>query len=328
MLLDFRDAVFDAVHKTMSQDKDALILYNDMGAMGIDKIRANFPNRVINVGIAEQNMMSVAAGLALAGKCVFTYGIAAHITARCYEQIKLDICSMHLPVIILGIGSGLSYGVDGPTHQANEDIAIMRALPGMTIYNPADAITATAVVNLAYHSHGPAYIRMDKEQHEAIYNRDTQDFTEGLATVAFGGDVTIIATGILVHRAIAVSEELAKDGVSVRVVDLYRIKPCNTQLLRNVILGSKRIVTLEEHSSVGGIGSLIADLISESGVKVPFTKLSLSDETYLGSASRAWAHERCGLTVDGIVSVLKGMVCAETANTVSGPGEGARICLR
>lgn len=308
MLLDFRDAVFDAVYEIVLQDKDILVLHNDMGAMGLDKIRADFPNRVINVGIAEQNMMGVAAGLALAGKIVFTYGIIAHVTNRCYEQIKLDICSMNLPVIILGIGSGLSYGVDGPTHQANEDIAIMRALPGMTIYNPADAIATTAAVHMAYRSRSPAYIRMDKEQHKAIYTPDTQDFTAGLATVAFGEQITIIATGILVHRAIAVSKELAREGISVRVVDVYRIKPSNDDLLRKVILDSEVVVTLEEHSSIGGIGSLVADLIAESRVKVTFRKLSLSDELYLGSASRAWAHERCGLTVDGTVNTLRDML--------------------
>ena len=311
MLLDFRDAVFGAVYEIVSQDRDVLVLYCDMGAMGLDKIRADFPNRAINVGIAEQNMMSVAAGLALAGKCVFTYGIAAHVTARCYEQIKLDICSMNLPVIILGIGSGLSYGVDGPTHQANEDIAIMRALPGMTINNPADAVTAAAAVRMAYRSRGPAYIRMDKKQHEAIYDPDTQDFAAGLTTVASGDQITIIATGILVHRAIAVSKQLAREGISARVVDMYRIKPCNDQLLRKVILESRMVVTLEEHSSVGGIGSLVADLIAESGIKVAFIKLSLSDEFYLGSASRAWAHRRCGLTVDDIANTLRSMVCTE-----------------
>jgi len=171
-------------------------------------------------------------------------------------------------------------------------------------------------VHMAYRGRSPAYIRMDKKQHETLYNPDTQDFTTGLATVVFGEQITIIATGILVHRALTVSKELAREGISVRVIDLYRIKPCNDELLREVILESKMVVTLEEHSSVGGIGSLVADLIAESGIKVAFIKLSLNDEICLGSASRAWAHERCGLTVDGIVNTLKDMLCAETANVM------------
>ena len=303
MPLDFRDAAFNGVYEIIAQDKDAMLLYNDMGAIGLDRIRADYPKQVINMGIAEQNMMSVASGLALAGKVVFTYGIIPHVTGRCYEQIKLDICSMNLPVINLGIGSGLSYGVDGPTHHATQDLAIMRALPGMTIYNPADAVTASACIRMAYQNRTPAYLRMDKDQHQAIYSPE-HNFNNGISTLLPGNRITLIATGIMTHQALAAAKELVKDGIMVKLVDLFRIKPVNRDGLVQIIEDSKIIVTIEEHIFYGGIGSLISELAVESGSKTIIKYLCLGEGTYLGSTSRKWAHERYGLSTSAICQTI------------------------
>ena len=304
MLLDFRDAAFSAVHKIMAADENVIILYNDFGAQGLDRIKTDYPHRVINIGIAEQNLISVAAGLALAGKKIVIYSIAAHVTTRCYEQVKLDVCAMGLPVIILGMGSGLSYGVDGPTHQATADIAIMRALPGMTIYNPSDAISAQAIVQLAYESGIPTYIRLDKDQHDAVYSK-SQNFSDGLHLFDSGGSITLVTTGMMVHRAIAAKKELAGEKIVINVVDLYRIKPCNEQILKNIIANSQHIVTLEEHSSIGGIGTIVAEILVTMDRKVTFSRLSLRDEMCFGSESRNWAHERYGLSLDALLQALK-----------------------
>lgn len=316
MLLDFRDAAFSAVQKIMAADANVLILYNDFGAQGLDRIKANYPHRAINVGIAEQNMISVAAGLALAGKKIVIYSIAAHVTTRCYEQVKLDICGMKLPVIILGMGSGLSYGVDGPTHQATADMAIMRTLPGITIYNPADAVCAQALIQLAYENRTPTYIRLDKDQHEAIYNGATQDFSEGLNLFDSNGSITIIATGMLLHRAIAAAKELANEKIMVNVVDFYRIKPYNGQILEKILKNSRQIVTLEEHSSIGGIGSIISEILATSDSKAPYLKLSLTDEMCFGSESRSWAHERYGMTLEQIIKSIKQMANLQSTGTL------------
>ena len=136
MVHDFRDAAFESVFKIVAGDPSVMVLTNDMGAMGLSRIQESFPQQVLNVGISEQNMMSVAAGLALSGHRVFAYGIASHITSRCYEQLKLDVCALQIPVVLLGIGSGLSYGVDGPTHHSTHDCALLQTLHGMTIYIP------------------------------------------------------------------------------------------------------------------------------------------------------------------------------------------------
>ena len=167
---DFRDAVFNTVEAIIEKDQNAVILTNDMGAMGLDKISKFAPNRVINVGITEQNMVGVAAGLALSGKTVFVYGILSHVVFRALEQIKLDVCVQNLPVIFIGVGSGLAYGVDGPTHQGVEDIAVLRALPNMTIFNPCDVYSASYSINKSYEKQSPCFIRIDKENLPQLYS--------------------------------------------------------------------------------------------------------------------------------------------------------------
>lgn len=312
MGLDFRDAVFNSVHAVMRSDANAVCLTNDMGAMGLDTIRAEFPARVINVGIAEQNMMSVAGGLAYSGKSVFVYGIVAHVTARCFEQIKLDICVPNLPVTILGVGAGLAYGVDGPTHHGVEDIAILRALGNMHIYNPADAVTASAAVALAHASHRPSYVRMDKEVLPPLYP-DSQDFSQGLAVVAPGEDVVIVSSGVLTWTAREAAQALGAQGLSVRVVDLYRLKPVNTELLARQLLGVHAVVTLEENVAAGGVGSLVAEVMAAQGMAIKLHRLSLGDGFLLGSASREWAAERFGLSASNVEQVVRQALASGTS---------------
>ena len=301
--MDLRDAVFNVVFEIISKDKNTIVLTDDMGALVLDKIRADFPAQAVNTGISEQNLVSVAGGLALSGKKVFAYGIASHITRRCYEQIALDICSMNLPVVILAVGSGLSYGWDGLTHHSNYDIAYMRALPGIAIYNPSDPISAGCAVRQAYKSAGPAYIRLDRDQSEPIYDA-TKDFGKGMASITGGKDVTLVATGVMVHRALDVSKVLKSKGIRARVVDLYRIKPLNERALAAVLRGSKLVVTLEDHSSIGGIGDIAANVIADNQLKVTLRRFSLGDRFFLGSANREWVHEKEGLTSESVANSL------------------------
>jgi len=296
MGLDFRDAVFNSVHDVVRADPSAVVLTNDMGAMGLDAIRAEFPERVFNVGIAEQNMMSVAGGLALAGKSVFVYGIVAHVTARCFEQVKLDICVPDLPVTIVGVGAGLAYGVDGPTHHGVEDIAIMRALGNLQIFNPADGVTAYAAVQLAHASRRPGYVRMDKEVLPALYDAASFDFTAGLGVLVEGRDAVIVSTGVQSWTARDAALALAKEGLSVGVVDLFRLKPVNTARLAELLGGTKVVVTLEENIATGGVGTIVAETLADHGLSVRLRRISLGDRFLLGSASREWAADEFGLT--------------------------------
>ena len=256
-----------------------------MGAFSLVKFKNDFPDQFINVGIAEQNMVSVAAGLALAGRKVFIYTIIPFITQRCYEQIKIDLCSMNLPVTILGVGPGLTYGNDGPTHHGTQDIAIMRALPEITILNPSDAIMAAASINIGYQNSGPTYIRIDKGKIPEIYNQNS-DFSDGLAELKAGSDLTIIATGIMVHQALKVAQELDSQSISTGVIDLYRIKPLNKEKLSRIIDNSKCLVTLEENSIIGGIGSAVSEFLTDNGKTIPLKRIALPDTHCFESGDR------------------------------------------
>ena len=302
---DFRDAVFDSVRDIARRDRNAIVLTNDMGAMGLDQIRAELPAQVVNVGIAEQNMMSVAGGLAAAGKSVFVYGICAHITARCFEQIKIDICVPDLPVVLLGVGAGLSYGVDGPTHHGVEDIALLRTLGNMTIYNPADVTTAGAAVALSHGSRRPSYVRMDKEQLDELYDRKSTDFGRGMGVVAEGSDVAIVATGVHVWIARAAARALAKACVSVRVIDLYRLKPVDAEALGKLLADVRAVLTVEENVATGGVGTIVAETLGDQGLTPRLRRMSLGSQFLLGSASREWAAEMFGLSQPGIEAAVR-----------------------
>ena len=319
-----RDAFLDELYKIAMQDCRVILLSNDFGAPSLDKFKRDLGDQYINVGIAEQNMVSTAAGLALGGKIVFMYAIAPFLTLRCYEQIKLDLCSMDLPVTGLGVGAGYAYDKAGLTHQATEDIAIMRVLPGITILSPSDSVMAKAFAHITYKNPGPKYVRFDREKLPSIYNEQTRDFSDGLTILKSGRDLTIVATGIMVHQAFKVANKLAKYSLDVGVVDLYLIKPINKELLLKIAEQSKLIVTLEEHSINGGIGSIVAELLVDNSKMVPLKRLGIPDRYHFEYGGRHALHAYCGLDVDTVGETLlewlgrlgtksnKGCVAADT----------------
>lgn len=300
---DIRDAFFDALYGIASKDKKVMFLTADMDAVSLRKFRKDLKKQYINVGIAEQNLVSVAAGLALGGRRVFVYAIASFVTQRCYEQIKVDICGMRLPVTIIGTGPGITYNSDGFTHHAIEDIAIMRALAGMTIFNPSDPGTAAAAAYLAAKSKAPFYVRIDKGALPFLYRKD-QDFKKGLAVLREGKDILIISTGVIVHQALAVADELLKHSIDAGVVDLYRIKPINSKMLLKLIEQTPRVITLEEHSIVGGIGSVVAEMVMDAGENVLLKRIAIPPDCRLGYGSREWMRSCCGLDKKSVMKVI------------------------
>jgi transketolase len=300
---EFRDILFGEINRIAAEDGRVIVLTADMGATELDKFKESFRERYINVGIAEQSGISIAAGLALGGKIVFVYGIIPFITLRCLEQIKVDLCIMKLPVTIIGIGAGSAYGADGPTHHAIEDIAVMRALPEMTIFSPSDPVSVEQIVRIVYAIPGPKYIRLDKGSYPSIHKVE-HDFSVGLAVQRKGEDVTIISTGTLVHKALAVSDELAKHAISSSVVDLYRIKPVNDRCLLRVIEGSKLVVTLEDHSIIGGIGSIISEVLADNHVSVPVKRIGINDQYSFRYGNKEWLHSLYGLDVNTVTKVI------------------------
>jgi len=291
MKKDFRDAAFSAVHALMRADPDVVVLCNDMGAHGLDEIRKEFPDRAINVGIAEQNMMSLAGGLASTGRRVFVYGIIAHLL-RAWEQIKVDICMPNLPVTILGVGAGLSYGPDGPTHHGTEDVALMRVLSNMTIYNPADWVCTEAVVRMAYEARTPHYIRIDKEQLPALY-KPNYDFSQGYAVFGIPLQITV-STGIETWRAR--QQCLNNRGM----VDIFRLKPISLKL-RDLLRTHDVVEVRDEHHPMGGLATIVAE------VTAGFELTGLPDKFLLGATVRepisdkplAWFDDGYGFPVNG-----------------------------
>lgn len=298
--IDMRDAFFDSLYDIARKDKNLIFLTADMGAHSLVRFKRDLNKQFINVGIAEQNMVSVAAGLALGGKKVFIYTIIPFATLRCYEQIKVDLCCMNLPVTIVGMGAGLAYGSDGPTHHAIQDIAVMRTLPKMMILNPSDHITTAAFARMAYESREPTYIRIDKGKLPRIHDINNK-FKEGLEEIRAGSDLAIITTGFMTHRAYDIADKLMGTRMSCGIVDTYRIKPLNHKLLLKIIDKYKYIVTLEENTVIGGLGSAIAEIMNDNKCKQPLYRMALPDEHCFMNGDRQYLLEQYDLSAEKIV---------------------------
>ena len=295
---DFRDSVFDEIVEIFQRDTDTVVLTNDMGARGLDIMRRIDPCRVINVGITEQNMVSLASGLALSGKYVFVYGIISHVIFRAFEQIKLDICVQNLPVTIVGVGAGLAYGADGPTHHGTEDINAISSLPNIRVFNPSDDCSARHSMKYAYSLKVPCYIRIDKERLPRLYST-APDLTQGFEIHGDKSEiVTIFCSGMTTWAGMQAKELLKeKHGINVMIIDLLCPKGYSMIKLQKYVQRSKFVYVLDEASEFGGISNLIARAICGSG-HFTFEVISLPDAYISGSANREWAWEKFGMTPD------------------------------
>ena len=303
--VDMRDAFFDEVNNLAAAHQTLLLVTDDQGAYSLGWMRENLPDQYINVGVAEQNLISVAAGMALGGKIPVAYGIATFMTMRCYEQIRDDICCMNLPVTIVVSGAGYTYSGDGPTHHAVQDLALMRSIPGMTIYNPSDAISTSRFAHMAYEQPGPKYIRIDRGTLGKIYDQ-SHDFSPGFDLLVDGSDLMIVSTGIMVHTALRAVEQLSRSKVSAGVIDLYRLKPVDGPALIDAIGDADRVVTLEEHSLIGGLGSLVAEVLADCARPTPLLRLGLPDQFVYKYGSREWLQAEAGVDLNSAVkSILK-----------------------
>ena len=300
---DVRDAFFDQIYALAEKDQNLVFITADADAFSLRKFKNDFPDRFINVGVAEQNMVLVATGLALCGKSVFIYSIIPFITQRSLEHIKVNICSMNLPVTIVGSGAGLSFAFDGPTHHATQDIAAMKSLPEMTILSPSDSQSSHFSAMAAYESETPVYVRLDKGKFPEIYKAD-DDFGEGAKYLIRGQDIILITTGFMTQRALDISLKLKEHGLNVGVVDISRIKPLNEKLLASVLSDAKIVYTLEEHSIIGGLGTSISELISDHGIDVKLNRISLPDKQIFDYGDRDWLHSLYGLDKDSLVKSL------------------------
>ncbi len=298
-----RDAFFDRLYEIARGDRNVMLVSADMGAPSLDKFREDLGGQYLCVGIAEQSMITVATGLALSGKKVYTYAIMPFATLRCYEITRVDLSMMNLPVTIIGVGAGFSYDDSGPTHHSTEDISAMRALPNMTVLNASDSVMAAAFAGLSYQIPGPSYVRLDRQVLPTIYDQDT-DFSEGSIQHRPGKDVTIIATGNMVHSAFEISNKLEEQSIYAGVIDLYRLKPLNAQSLLKQIGNSEKIVTIEEHFLDGGMGSAVAEVLVDNDRAIPVKRFGIQDKYYYTYGGRSHIQSVCGLDVNTVTQAV------------------------
>ncbi len=263
-----------------------------------------YPERHINCGIAESNMVGIAAGLAATGKVPFVSSFAMFVAGRAYEQVRNSVGYPKLNVKIGATHAGISVGEDGATHQCNEDLALMRTIPGMVVLNPSDDIEAKAAVAAAYEHEGPVYIRFGRLATPVINDREDYKFELGKGvTLREGKDVTIIATGLCVAESLEAAEKLAADGIDAKVINIHTIKPLDEELVIAAAKETGKVVTVEEHSVIGGLGSAVCDCLSQNA-PTPVLKIGVND-VYGESGPALKLIAKYGLDAEGIYTKVK-----------------------
>lgn len=300
--IDIRDALFDEIYNIASRDKNVIFITADTDAFSLHKFKKDFPNQYINTGVSEQSMILASAGLAMSGKKVYMYALIPFITIRCYEFIKVNICSMNLPITLIGAGAGFSFGFDGPTHHAICDISVMRTLPELHIYNPSDGLSAYLCARESYKDSNPSYVRIDKGFYPSIYNNT--NWNNGFYSVKRGRDICIISTGIFVHKALQIANDFKKYNIDVEVIDLYRIKPINEKSFINKLSSFQYIFTLEENSIIGGIGSIISEIIIDNSLDIKLKRFAIKDEQCFYYGSRDYLHKKYNLDNETILKEI------------------------
>lgn len=300
-----RESYGEALAELSDKYEDLVVLDADLAAAtktGIFKKKC--PERFIDCGIAEANMMGVAAGLATTGKKVFASSFAMFASGRAYEIVRNSIGYPHINVKIGATHAGISVGEDGATHQCNEDIALMRTIPGMTIINPADDVEAKAAVEAAINIDGPVYLRFGRLAVPVFNDKDTYKFEVGKGVqLKDGKDVTIVATGLMVNEARMAADTLEKEGISARVVNIHTIKPLDKDIICKAAKETGVIVTAEEHSIIGGLGSAVADAVTEC-CPVPVVKVGVND-VFGHSGPAVDLLKEFGLSAENIVEKAK-----------------------
>lgn len=305
-------ATRDAYGKTLlelgEKNKNVVVLDADLAkATKTAEFSKNYSERFFDMGIAESDMMSTAAGLATCGKIPFASTFAIFATGRAYDQVRNAICYPKLNVKIAATHAGITVGEDGATHQALEDMTLMRVIPNMVVLNPADAVEARAAVLAAAEYYGPVYIRLGRLAVPVIHDQNNFKFEIGKSiTLRDGKDVTIIATGIMVSKAMEAADKLKAEGIEARVIDMHTIKPLDNEAVIKAAKETGALITAEEHSIVGGLGSAVAEVISEES-PVRMKRVGVND-VFGQSGNPDELMELYGLTVDRLINEAKEIV--------------------
>ena len=301
--VDIRDAFFDQIYLRGSYNENIIILSADMDAFSLRKFSKDYPNQYINVGVSEQNMINIAAGLAISGKIVFCYSIASFATLRCFEQIKVNLCSLNLPVTIIGAGAGFSFGYDGPTHHGLQDLSSMRLLPEMTILELSTNDLAQKSVDFSIKNKGPNYIRLDKGPFPEWKNCEIS-FSKGFRIIKPLSNINLITNGYMTRKVLEVADLLEEKGLRCGVVDLFRIKPFPETFFKEVIITSKKLISIEESCITGGLGTTLSEIIAQSSHGCHLKVIGFPDKQFIEYGEREWFHKKYQLDKKGIVQKL------------------------
>ncbi len=303
-----RDSYGNALVEIGNEHDDLIVLDADLaGATKTGTFKNVFPERHIDCGIAEANMMGIAAGLSTCGKVPFASTFAMFAAGRAFEQVRNSIGYPHLNVKIGATHAGISVGEDGATHQCNEDIALMRTIPGMVVINPADDVEARAAVRAAYEHQGPVYLRFGRLAVPVFNDEASYKFELGKGIVLKEGkDVTIVATGLCVSNSLEAAEKLAAEGIDAEVINIHTIKPLDEELILASAKKTGKVVTVEEHSVIGGLGSAVCDTLS-ANLPTPVLKIGIND-TFGESGPAKELIVKYGLDADSICKKVAGFV--------------------
>lgn len=300
-----RNAFVRTLTALAHDDASLMLLTGDLGFTVLENFRDTYPKQYLNAGVAEQNMIGVACGLALSGKRVFVYSIVPFVTFRCFEQIRNDLCYHHLPVCIVGVGAGYSYGHMGSTHHALEDVAVMRSLPGMTVVCPGDPLEVEGAVRAIAAQDGPCYLRLGKAGEPVLHQKDNFSFTLGKAIkMQEGKDLTIIANSVMLDTAVKVVKSLAQSGLSARLLSMPTVKPIDRESILSAARETGLIATIEEHSSIGGLSSAVAEVLSALSSHPQHLTFSAPDQFADTVGSQNFLRERTSLDEKSIVECL------------------------
>jgi transketolase len=301
-----RNAFAKKITELAGKDQRVVLLSGDIGNRLFDDFKAKFPARFYNCGVAEANMMGVAAGLAMSGLRPVCYTITPFLTYRCMEQIRIDVCYHHVPVVIVGTGSGLSYASLGGTHHSCEEMGMLRLLPGLAVVAPADEMEVRGSLEAALKSAGPTYIRIGKKG-EPVVHKTPPEFAIGQGIVIREGtEICLLSTGTVLTVALGAAELLEKQGHSVRVVSFHTVKPLDTALLSDAFKRYRVVGTIEEHSVLGGLGGSVAEWLADQPTgSAGLVKFGTRDEFLHLTCEQEEAREYFGLTPEAVAAGIE-----------------------
>lgn len=305
--IQMRDFFINKISQHIKKNKKIIFLSNDQGAQSLDDFRVKYKSNYINAGISEQNIISLSAGLSSSGYKVFVYSIASFITLRCFEQIKIDLNIMNLPVTILGVGASCSYDTAGPTHHSIEDIAILRTMPNLNIYSPSDNNVLEKIFQKCIISKNPSYVRLDRENLSNLGKCSKKDAAVGFRVFGKKSKVCIVSTGITTHIANEVKAHLAILNIEILIIDLFNIKNFNKKIFLNKLNYSNTVISLEENFVNGGIGSILSELFTDKNIKKKLIRRGLVSNDLYNYNSRLVIQKKNKIDKSSIIKLIKNL---------------------